>query len=125
MACTSFSVDLLVVTPNQLRKINLTLIKKCNPGDTVDWTMVFDLEERAKTTDPFQPLVTLKVTIHQDFHDKAEATAKHGLDGDQARASFAASDTAKLFKQKKVSKKRTDADAQNVIAARNPGSPIN
>lgn len=125
MACTSFSVDLLVVTPNNLRKIGITLIKKCNSDGTVDWTMAFGLEERAKTTDPFNPVVTLKVTLHQELHDKAETTAKHGLDGDQTRAAFAASDTAKLFNQKKVSKKRAEADAQGVVAVRNPGSPVN
>lgn len=123
MSCTSFSVDLLVVTPDQLRKINLLLSKACNDDGSVVWTMNFGLQERQKTTDPFADLVKLAVVIKPALQDKAEATAKNGLDQGQTSAAFVAADTAKLFKQGKVSKRRAQSDAQDVVASRDASSP--
>lgn len=118
MGCTSFSVDLLIVTPNQLRKINIKLAKDCKDDGSVVWTMTFGLQERKKTTDPFADLIKLDVVIKPALHDKAESTAKKGLDQGQASAAIGASDTAKLLSQGEVSRRRAQSDAQNVIAAR-------
>jgi hypothetical protein len=123
MGCTSFSVDLLVVTPDQLRKINLKLVKACNDDGSVVWTMNFGLQERKKTPDPFADLVQLAVTIKPALHKKAEATALKGLDQGQTSAALVAGDTAKLFKKGKVSKKRAQSEAQDVIASRSATSP--
>lgn len=118
MGCTAFSVDLLVVTPDQLRKITLLLSKACNDDGSVVWTMNFGLQERKKTTDQFADMVKLAVIIKPALHDKAEATAKKGLDSDQTSAALVAADTAKLFDQGAVSKRRAQNDAQDVIASR-------
>ena len=118
MGCTSFSVDLLVVTPDQLRKIDIALAKACNDDGSVTWTMNFGLQERKQTTAPFADLVKLAVVIKPALHDKAEDTAKKGLDQGQTSAAFVAADTAKLMAQGKVSKRRAQADATDVIASR-------
>ena|SRR5215813_2535182 len=123
MPVTSFSVDLLVRTPNQLRQISLDLAKDSKADGTVTWSLHFKLEERTKTIDPFALVVELDVEINPENHDKAEATAQHGLDDDQTSSALVAADTAKAFKNKKVSKRRAIADTQDVIASRNPNSP--
>ncbi|HWN99808.1 MAG TPA: hypothetical protein VNS63_11110 [Blastocatellia bacterium] len=123
MSCTSFSVDLLVVTPDQLRKIDLMLAKACNDDGSVVWTMNFGLQERQNTTVPFADLVKLAVVLKPALHDKAEATALKGLDAGQTSAAFVAGDTASLFKQGQVSKRRAQSDAQDVIASRSNNSP--
>jgi len=123
MGCTSFSVDLLVVTPDQLRKITLDLAKDCKDDGSIVWTLAFGLQERAKTTDPFADIVKLNVTIKPALHDKAEATATQGLDQGQSSAAITAADSAKLFKQGLISQKSAQASASKVIAARSDGSP--
>ena len=123
MACTSFSVDLLVVTPDQLRKIDLTLAKNCNDDGSVVFTLTFGLQERTKTTDPFADVVKLDVTIKPALHDKAEATANNGLDQAQTSAALTAGDSAKLFKQGQISQKSAQASAAKVIASRSDSSP--
>ena len=120
MSDTSISVDLVIVTPNQLRKINFNLSKDVKTDQSVEWKMVFDLLERKDTTKPFAEVVTLTVDIKKPHHAKAELTAKNGFDAAQGSAALVAADTAKAFKKdpKKVSKLTANARAQNVIAAR-------
>ena len=118
MGCTSFSVDLLVVTPNQLRKIDIALAKDCKDDGSVVWTMSFSLQERKKTTDAFADVVKLNVVIKPALHDKAEATAKKGLDQGQISSAIGASESAKLFQAGEISKRRAQNDAQDVIASR-------
>jgi hypothetical protein len=115
---TSFSVDLLVVTSDQLRKINIKLSKDFNDKGDVVWTMDFGLQERAKTTDAFHDVVKLNVTIKPAHHDKAAATADKGLDDAQTSAAFVAADTAKAFSKGKVSKPTAQGDARRVVAVR-------
>lgn len=118
MGCTSFSVDLLVVTTDQLRKITLDLSKECKDDGSVVWTLDFGLQERKKTTDPFADVVKLTVVIKPALHDKAEATAQNGLDSGQASQSLVAGNKAKLFKQGKISKKAAQDSAQKIIDVR-------
>ena len=118
MAGTSFSVDLLVVTPDQLRKITFKLSKAFKTDGSVDWTLEFGLQERAKTTESFQDLVKLTVKINPALHQKAEATAKKGLDEAQTSAAFAAADSAKLLSEGEISNATANADARRVIAVR-------
>ncbi|MDT5061557.1 MAG: hypothetical protein QOH63_2016 [Acidobacteriota bacterium] len=115
---TSFSVDLLVVTPDQKRKIDFKLSKDFKDDGSVLWTMVFSLQERAKTTDAFADVVQLTVTIKPANHKKAEATANNGLDDAQTSAALDAADTAKAFTAGEVSKATAQADARRVIAVR-------
>lgn len=118
MSDTSFSVDLLIITPNQLRKITFNLAKNVNTDLSVDWTMIFGLYERKDTTKPFGEVVTLTVKIKKLHHAKAEATAINGFDAAQSSAALVAADTAKAFAKNKVSKQTANASAQGVIAAR-------
>ena len=118
MAVKKLSVDLMVVTQDQLRRINLGLRKNPLPDDTVEWKLEFMLEERKKTTDAFAELVKLIVDIQLEHHVKAEATAKKGLDDGQTSKALIAADTAKAFQEGDVSKKRANADAKAVIASR-------
>ena len=122
MAITSFSVDLLVVTPNQLRKINITLSKDASNGGSVDWTMDFGLEERAKTTDDFHDVVKLSVKLKEAQHPKADQTAKKGLDSTQTSQAFIAGDAAKLASDGEISKQSAQAEVRKVIAVRGTGS---
>jgi hypothetical protein len=118
MPGTSFSVDLLIVTPNQLRKIDFSLAKDSKTDGSVEWTLEFALNERKKTTDPFVEIVKLKVKVKPEHNDKAEATAKQGLDEAQTGAALAAADSAKMLSEGKISKATAQADARRVIAVR-------
>jgi hypothetical protein len=117
MAITSITADLLVVTPDQLRKINLRLTKKTQ-SETVDWELVFGLQEREKTTDPFNDLVKLTVAISKQNNKKAQATADSGLDKAQTSAAFAAGDAAKLFNEGQLSQSAAELSAKRVISSR-------
>lgn len=118
MAITSFSVDLLVVTEDQLRKINIKLSKDAKDGGAVEWTMDFGLEERAKTTEAFHDVVKLAVKLKQAHHGKAELTAKKGLDSGQASQAWMAADAQKLVAAGEISAQSARAEIGKVIAVR-------
>lgn len=111
------TVDLLIVTPDQLRKINLLLTKKTQ-GNNVNWTLEFGLQERAKTTDPFVQLVKLKVDISKSNNRKAEATANKGLDDAQTSATFVAGDAVKAFNEGNLSQTAAELASKRVISSR-------
>ncbi len=115
---TAFSVDLLIVTPDQLRKIDFKLSKSFKPDNSVNWDLEFGLQERKKTTEAFHDVIHLKVNIQPALHPKADATAKKGLDETQTSAAFAAADSAKLASEGEVSKATANAAARRVIAVR-------
>jgi hypothetical protein len=118
MPCKPIAVDLLVVTPDQLRKIEFGLVKSCHNDGSAAWTMIFQLEERAKLTDPFVLLVKLAVAINTTLNQLAEDTANKGFDENQSSQAMLAADTAKAFKAGKVTEKRAKKEAQAVIAVR-------
>jgi len=115
---TAFSVDLLIVTPDQKRKIDFKLSKGFKNDGSIDWNLEFGLQERTRTTDAFHDVVQLKVNIQPALHTKAEATAKKGLDDSQTSAAFAAADSAKLLSDGQISKASANAAAKRVIAVR-------
>jgi len=117
MAITSITADLLVVTPDQLRKITLHLSKKTQ-SSAVDWELGFGLQERAKTTDPFNDIVQLTVAISKQNNKKAQATADNGLDKAQTSAAFAAGDAAKLLSEGQLSQNAAELSAKRVISSR-------
>lgn len=117
MPTTSVTADLLVVTPDQLRKITLHLSKKTQ-SETVDWELGFGLQERARTTDPFNEVVQLTVTLGKQNNKKAQATVDKGLDKAQTSAAFAAGDAAKLFSEGKLSQSAAQLSAKRVISSR-------
>jgi len=115
---TAFSVDLLIVTPDQKRKIDFKLSKGFKNDGSVDWNLEFGLQERAKTTESFHDVVKIKVSIQPALHPKADATAKKGLDQTQTSAAFAAADSAKLFASGEISKASANAATKRVISVR-------
>lgn len=118
MAGTSFSVDLLIVTPDQLRRIDLSLSKSFKDDNSVQWFMEFGLQERKKTTDAFADVIKLTVKINPAHNDKAEATAKKGLEDAQTSAAFVAADSAKAASAGEISKQTAQADARRIVAVR-------
>jgi hypothetical protein len=118
MPNTSLSVDLVIVTPDQLRKIDFTLIKDAKTDGSVEWILKFGLNERKKTTDPFIQIITLSVKVDRADNSKAEVTAKKGLDDNQIVAALAAANSAKLLKQGAISKASAADDARRVITVR-------
>jgi len=117
MSVTAVTFDLLVVTPDQMRKINLRLTKRTQ-SSSVDWELKFGLQERTITSDPFHDIVQLTVAISKQNNRKAQTTADNGLDRAQTSATFAAGDAAKLFKEGKLSKNATDLSVKRVISSR-------
>lgn len=115
---TAFSVDLLIITPDQKRKIDFKLSKGFKNDGSIDWNLEFGLQERTKTTEAFHDVVKLKVNIQPALHPKADATAKKGLDDSQTSAAFAAADSAKLLSQGEISKASANAAAKRVISVR-------
>lgn len=114
---SEFSVDLLIVTPDQKRKIDFKLSKTMKAG-RVNWDLEFGLQERDKTTDPWHDVVKLTVNIKPALHTKANDTALNGLDQPQTSAAFAAADSAKLFSDGEISKASANNAAKRVIAVR-------
>lgn len=117
MACTPISVDLEVITPDQKRKITFGLERDCNNDGTAAWVIHFELDE-ATTPGQFQEVIKLDIDINEQNHDKAEATAKNGLDANQTSQAFVAGDTAKAFKLGQATLDDVNSDANDVIAAR-------
>jgi hypothetical protein len=120
MSCESVSIG-LEVNPSDLRRINFDLDKICNGDNTAEWKMHFELRERDDAAADFRSVVKLNVDINQKNHALAEATAKHGLDEDQRGQADAAADVAKEFGKDSPQAQQA---AQDVIAARNPASPV-
>lgn len=118
MPGTSFSVDLLIVTRDQLRKIDINLAKSFKDDGSVLWTMIFGLQERAKTSDAFADVIKLTVKINPAQNDKAEETAHNGLDDPQTSAALAAADSAKLASLGEISKQSANADARRIVSVR-------
>ena len=71
-------------TLDGLRKVMFGLEKDMKGTDPI-WTIHFQLQERAKTTDSFTNIVTLDVKVdEQALHPAAETAAKSGLTTTQA-----------------------------------------
>lgn len=124
---THVSVTFKIVTPDQLRKITFTLTRKSD-SQTDSWSIAFELDERAKTTDEFAMLIQLDVDVdHNDVATNAQAvsTAKHGLDADQQAQALVAGDTAKAAADPTsgVTEEDADEDALGVVSARSAESP--
>ena len=83
-------------TPDGLRRVKFELEKE-TAGDTVSWTITFQLFERAKKSDQFSdPIVDLEVYVDTKLNAKAENMADNGMSPNQtAYAVGPAADTAK------------------------------
>jgi len=78
MPCNPLSVC-LEVDPNPQQKILIGLDKVCNPDNTEQWTMHFQLQQG----NPLATVVKLDVSIQKANHAQCAATAQHGLDESQ------------------------------------------
>lgn len=82
---TDISVDLVVNTEDQLRRIEFGLKKSFDDDGLPKWTIDFKLFERTdKSVAYTDPRVSLKVVVDKNLHDKAAQTAKDGLSASQA-----------------------------------------
>src|SRR2546427_4840483 len=106
---THISVTFKIVTPDQLRKIIFTLVKLSDKNND-SWSVMFELDERADATKPFQLVIQLQVDVDHNDAPKAAATAKHGLDDDQQSQALAAADTAKDVKTGEATKDDLKSD---------------
>src|SRR6266404_1026095 len=115
---STFSTDLLILSPDRLRKIDFRLLKDFKIDGGVEWTLEFGLSERTKTTDSFIQVIKLTVKVKPADNSKAEATAKNGLDEAQIKAALAAADSAKQLSEGQVPQVKAEADARQVITVR-------
>jgi hypothetical protein len=121
MPSTTFSVDLVVMTKDKLRRIQFRLVKDVGEKGKVAWSLEFTLLERAKATDKFnpdEPVVKLTINISKALEEKAAATLAEGFDDAQTSAALAAGDSAKLLKQGEISEASFRNDMKRVIARR-------
>lgn len=81
---TSVSVDLVVNTEDQLRRIEFGLEKSIDDDGQPKWVIHFKLSQRADKATPYgDPRVQLDVVVDKNLHGKAADTAAHGLNAAQ------------------------------------------
>ena len=119
---THISVTFKIVTPDQKRRINFTL-SRLSDSQNDSWSVMFELDERADTTQDFQLVIQLQVDVDHNDSAKAAATAKNGLDSDQHAQVLVAADTAKDAKKGDATIEDAKQDAAAVVSARSDGSP--
>jgi hypothetical protein len=99
-------------TPNGLRRVIFGLEKDATSGTVVQWTINFQLFERAKKTDPFgDPIVSLDVEVDKALNAKAEKAAKGLTAGQSAHALGPAAEDAKAAESGEID----EGDAQETI----------
>lgn len=119
---THISVTFTIVTPDQRRKIIFTLVK-LSDKDNDSWSIMFELDERADASKPFQLVIQLQVEVDHNDAPKAAATAKNGMDSDQHAQALVAGDTAKDVKTGDATKDDLSDATGAIVAARNDASP--
>jgi len=117
MPCTPFSVDLEVITPDQLKKITFGLEKACNPNNTETWTIHFELDEAASAGATFNEVVKLDISVDPQNNASAATTAANGLTPSQTAQALVAGDTAKAVSQGTATNDDLADDAQAVLTA--------
>lgn len=119
---THISVTFKIVTPDQKRRINFTL-SRLSDSQNDSWSVMFELDERADTTQDFQLVIQFQVDVDHNDNAKAAATAKNGMDSDQHAQTLVAGDTAKDAKNGDATLDDAKQDAAGVISARSDDSP--
>ena len=105
-------VNFQLNTPNGLRRVIFGLEKDATSGTTVQWTINFQLFERAKKSDPFgDPIVSLDVEVDKALNAKAEKAAKGLTAGQSAHALGPAAEDAKAAESGEID----EGDAQDTI----------
>lgn len=98
-------VRVTINAKNGRRRVAFSL-KKDTEGDEVTWTIIFQLFERAKTSDAYgDPLVDVSVEVDQKLHKQAEAVAnkKALTPGQAAHAIGPAADDTKAAREGTIS----------------------
>jgi len=105
-------VNFQLNTPNGLRRVIFGLEKDATSGTVVQWTINFQLFERAKKTDPFgDPIVSLDVEVDKALNAKAEKASKGLTAGQSAHALGPAAEDAKAAEAGEIDQ----ADAQETV----------
>jgi len=103
-------------TPNGLRRVIFGLSKDASSGKIVQWTIDFQLFERAKKTDPYgDAIVTLNVAVDKALNAKAEKAAKGLTAGQTAHALGPAADDAKAAQDGEIDPEDAQETIQNTL----------
>ena len=103
-------------TPNGLRRVIFGLEKDATSGTVVQWTINFQLFERAKKTDPFgDPLVSLDVEVDKALNPKAEKASKGLTAGQSAHALGPAAEDAKAAESGEIDEEDAQQTIQNTL----------
>jgi hypothetical protein len=121
MATTKATVIKLKVnfqlnTPNGLRRVIFGLEKDATSGNVVQWTINFQLFERAKKSDPFgDPIVSLDVEVDKALNAKAEKAAQGLTAGQSAHALGPAAEDAKAAEAGEIDQEDAEQTVQNTL----------
>ena len=103
-------------TPNGLRRVIFGLSKDASSGQTVIWTIDFQLFERAKKTDPYgDAIVTLNVQVDKALNSKAEKAAQGLTPAQSAHALGPAADDAKAAQDGEIDPQDAQDTIQNTL----------
>ena len=103
-------------TPNGLRRVIFGLSKDASSGQTVIWTIDFQLFERAKKSDPYgDAIVTLNVEVDKALNSKAEKASKGLTAGQSAHALGPAADDAKAAEAGEIDQEDAQQTIQNTL----------
>jgi hypothetical protein len=122
MACKALSVSLDVAPPSGDTEVSLQLSKFCNPDDTAEWKLHFQLKMK-DSSGTLNPVVTLDVDINHEDHPAAQATANNGMDANQRAQADVASQTALLKAQGTATDDDVKQQTAAIVPARDPNSP--
>ena len=109
-------VKFTLESKNRLRRVVFGL-EKDTKGDTVTWTINFQLFEREKKSDAFgDALVDLEVEVDSKLNGRAEAAAKNGLTpGQAAHAIGPAADDAKAAEEGEIDQEEAEETVQATL----------
>ena len=109
-------VNFQLNTPNGLRRVIFGLEKDATSGTVVQWTINFQLFERAKKSDPFgDPIVSLDVEVDKALNAKAEKAAQGLTAGQSAHALGPAAEDAKAAEAGEIDQEDAEQTVQNTL----------
>ena len=109
-------VNFQLNTPNGLRRVIFGLEKDATSGNVVQWSINFQLFERAKKSDPFgDPIVSLDVEVDKALNAKAEKAAKGLTAGQSAHALGPAAEDAKAAEAGEIDAEDAQQTVQNTL----------
>ncbi|HKU74735.1 MAG TPA: hypothetical protein VJR02_12560 [Pyrinomonadaceae bacterium] len=109
-------VNFQLNTPNGLRRVIFGLEKDATSGNVVQWSINFQLFERAKKSDPFgDPIVSLDVEVDKALNAKAEKAAKGLTAGQSAHALGPAAEDAKAAEAGEIDEEDAQQTVQNTL----------